>query len=454
MTPILDDVDSPVSFSPDGREFAFMRGADPETHIVVAAAGGGSHRILATRKLPLAFSYFAPDWSPDGKAVAASVSDGSNGRSSIVLLPIAGGSSRELYTSDGRHGRVRWLPDGSGLLTVSLEETRQFSRLTGGPIWRIGYPDGRAERLTSDLAEYDPCCLDIGANGRTVASVINSLVSDLWILPADQLDAPRQITWDHPVVTRHGWLPDNDTMVYRDLSGRLNAVTRDRRAFSLRLPDGFKAMGGVSVCGDGRHVVFQAVPGNNIWRVNPDVGGAFKLTSGPFDLNPACSPDGKSVVYASRGSEQSSLWRIPIEGGDPTPLIQGEGFEALLSPRGGKIYYWTWEWEEHPVRTRVGRWVVISSSDRTRLFAFDVPALATIGIPPAWAPDESGLDYVVTRNDVSNIWRVPLAGGPPVQITRLSAGKIFSFAWSPDGRWLSLGSGVNRSDVVVMSRQP
>src|SRR6478752_2582523 len=28
------------------------------------------------------------------------------------------------------------------------------------------------------------------------------------------------------------------------------------------------------------------------------------------------------------------------------------------------------------------------------------------------------------------------------------------FAWSPDGRWLSLASGVNRSDVVVLSRQP
>ena len=39
---------------------------------------------------------------------------------------------------------------------------------------------------------------------------------------------------------------------------------------------------------------------------------------------------------------------------------------------------------------------------------------------PDWAPDESGLDYVVTRNGVSNIWRQPLTGGPPVQITHFS----------------------------------
>jgi Tol biopolymer transport system component len=186
------------------------------------------------------------------------------------------------------------------------------------------------------------------------------------------------------------------------------------------LPDGYKAVGDVSVCGDGRHVVFRAVPGNNIWRVNPYAGGAVKLTGGLIDVNPACSPDGKSVLYAS-GPEQSSLWRVSIEGGDPTPLIQGEGFEALLSPKGRMIYYWTWEWEEHPVRTRVGRWVVISASDRTRLFALDVPALATIAIPPAWAPDESGLDYVVTSNGVSNIWRLPLGGGPPASTEATSS---------------------------------
>ncbi len=87
--------------------------------------------------------------------------------------------------------------------------------------------------------------------------------------------------------------------MYRDLSGRLNAVHKDGRAFSLSLPDGHKVVGGVSACGDGRYIVFQAVPGNNIWRVTPNAGGAVKLTSGFFDSNPACSPDGKWVVYSS-----------------------------------------------------------------------------------------------------------------------------------------------------------
>ena len=170
-TPILDDVDTSISFSPDAREFVFMRGAGPQTHIVVAAAGGGSQRILATRKSPLSFSYVAPDWSPDGKVVAASAIDGSNGSESIVLLPVDGGTSRELYTGDSRLGRVRWLPDGSGLLTVISEGLRGVRRghansvrLTGGTIWRIGVP--RRSSRTPDVRSGRPRSLLPGHRGE------------------------------------------------------------------------------------------------------------------------------------------------------------------------------------------------------------------------------------------------------------------------------------------------
>ena len=173
-----------------------------------------------------------------------------------------------------------------------------------GAIWRIGYPGGRAERLTSDLADHDLCCLDIGGERQRVANVINSLVSDLWIAPADHLDAPRQITWDQPVITRHSWLPDNDTMVYRDLSGRLHAVHKDGRAFSLSLPDGQKVVGGVSACGDGRYIVFSSTPGETTSgasrrtpaaRSNSPV--ALRLESGMFcgwkvgDVSSSARPD-------------------------------------------------------------------------------------------------------------------------------------------------------------------
>lgn len=464
-TPVLDDVDTPITFSPDGRQFAFMRSAGGgATHIVVADADGGQQQILASRRAPLAFSFAAPAWSPDGAIVAATALDlGPSARSSILLLPVAGGAGRELYASDSRIGGLCWLHDGSGLLTVISEtlsrqfapwQTGLFVHLSGGPIWRIAYPSGAADRLTTDLAEYDLCCIGVDVSGRTISGVVNSLVSDLWIARADGLEAPRQITSGAPVMTRHSWLPDNDTIVYRDLAGRLNAVRKDGRGFSIQVPDGHKVAGGVSACGDGRYVVFEAVPGRSIWRVAPGSGGATQLTSNYVDGSPACSPDGRWIVYSSMRQNASSTWRIPIDGGEPTRLTGDETFDPQPSPSGRLLFYSGYEWEERPLRTRELRWIVMSVADGVRVVAFKRPADATPGIAPGWAPDESGLDYVVTRNGVSNIWRAALSGAPPVQITHFSAGKIFGFNWSRDGKWLSFASGANRSDVVLLSREP
>ena len=72
-------------------------------------------------------------------------------------------------------------------------------------------------------------------------------------------------------------------------------------------------------------------------------------------------------------AERPSLWRVPIEGGDPTPLVRTESFDALPSPSGRLIYYSAFEWEERPVRVRVMRWIVISSTDQKRLSGFDAP---------------------------------------------------------------------------------
>lgn len=149
-----------------------------------------------------------------------------------------------------------------------------------------------------------------------------------------------------------------------------------------------------------------------------------------------------------------SLWQVSIDGGKPAPLGLVNSYDVLPSPTGRMILYQTDRVDVGANRNQPDRWEIISSSDRKRLFEFAVAGETTIGVMTKWAPDESGMDYIVTRNGVSNIWRQLLTGGAPVQITRFTTGKMFSFAWSPDGRWLSFASGIDRSDVVLMSSEP
>ena len=67
-----------------------------------------------------------------------------------------------------------------------------------------------------------------------------------------------------------------------------------------------------------------------------------------------------------------------------------------------------------------------------------------------WMPDGRAINYIALNNGVSNIWRQPLDGSPPFQITKFDTGRIFNFAYSPDGKQLALSRGSLNSDVVLI----
>ncbi len=55
-----------------------------------------------------------------------------------------------------------------------------------------------------------------------------------------------------------------------------------------------------------------------------------------------------------------------------------------------------------------------------------------------------------TSGGVSNIWRRPLDGGEPKQVTSFTSDRITAFAVSRDGKRLALARGTTTSDVVLI----
>jgi len=82
---------------------------------------------------------------------------------------------------------------------------------------------------------------------------------------------------------------------------------------------------------------------------------------------------------------------------------------------------------------------------------FDVPRTFDIAVSPVWSPGGGEVQFVDTRMGVSNIWSHRLHGGPPRQITHFKADRIFSFAWSKDGKRLALARGSITSDAVLIT---
>jgi Tol biopolymer transport system component len=70
--------------------------------------------------------------------------------------------------------------------------------------------------------------------------------------------------------------------------------------------------------------------------------------------------------------------------------------------------------------------------------------------PVVWSPDGQALDYPITTAGVENIWRQPLAGGKPVQLTKWANDRIGYFAWSRDGKQFAAVRGKTTTDILLM----
>ena len=157
----------------------------------------------------------------------------------------------------------------------------------------------------------------------------------------------------------------------------------------------------------------------------------------PYDTNIGISPDGKWVIYTHSGnsSERSGLWKVPVEGGEPMPIFEGSTTCPTVSPDGKTIAFVLRKMKQ-PLRI-----ALVSFEGGEIIKTFD----AKLESYPLWDKqnlqwtlDGGGIYFVAFNNGVSNIWRQPVDGSAPTQVTDFKDGRIFNFAFSADGKQLAL----------------
>jgi len=445
-------IDFGSSYSPDGRQFAFLRVANsgPGTvDVLIAKADGSNQRVVASR--PYRDADIGLAWSPDGKKVAFTTSEATKKlRSSLWAISIADGSVREIYATPDTIGRPRWVPDGSGLLAPIGNAGQAFR----GQLWFISYPKGEARRLTNDLMDYQLCCLDLTPDGKTLVDTELSTVSDLWLAPGGNTARAKQITTKEFAVGGFSWMPDG-RIIFASQDGNLYVVNQDGSGRTRLTPDD-SSNWDPSVCGDGRYIVYAAYreQKRGIWRMSADGSNPIRIADETFAIRPQCSPDGKWVVYV-RGPSWTPV-KVPITGAKPPEVLaqdfeNGFGNPLRISPDGKRIMYLASPQPPQNASSASAnsyQLKVIPSDGGPALYKFDWPASASA---PLWAPAGDAVEYALTRSGVTNIWRQKLSGGPPKQITNFGSGQIFGFAWSHDGRQLALTRGSESSDVILIS---
>ncbi len=92
--------------------------------------------------------------------------------------------------------------------------------------------------------------------------------------------------------------------------------------------------GPVEVSPDGRHTALVSYDFDvNIWRLNLDRSdvnhstGAIPLIASELpDSSPQFSPDGTHIAFSSMRAGTDAIWTSRSDGGSPTLLIDGAGF--------------------------------------------------------------------------------------------------------------------------------
>jgi Tol biopolymer transport system component len=452
---VLAGIDGPVTFSPDGKRFAFVRDylSRGERALMVANADGGGERELATRKNPDYFVRRGPAWSPDGKVIACPAGSNIGSYQNVVEVQVEGGTEKPISARRfAEVGQVTWLPDGSGLIMTAADK-----RSDPIQIYHLSYPRGELRRITNDLSSYFSVSLaaDLGA----IAAVQDEVRSQLWVVPNAEAGRAKQITsGKYDGADGTCWTPDGRIIYQSTASGGhelwvTGADGRDQRQLTFHTSGEDSspsvASGSPSVSPDGRYVVFHSNRAGSfdIWRMDID-GGAFKqLTTGGGEFGPSISPDGQWVVYTSNSAGKDALMKVSIEGGDPVRLTETPSPGPAISPDGKLVacYY-------GDERSNSGwKIALIPFEGGPPVRLFDVAPTVDLSVPIRWQPDGQGVAYIDTRNGVSNIWGQPTGGGAAKQLTDFNAGRIFRFAWSPDGKDLACARGSQISDVVLIS---
>jgi Tol biopolymer transport system component len=450
---VLDDVDGPVSFSPDGTEFAFRRRSDDkrtntESVVVVRTSDTADQRTILS-KYNRAVGYRIA-WSASGVMAINVPHRGLEGEDRpAVLLFTSDGKEREEYSA----GRLRklsgpaWLDSGSMLIFAGFAAGSDY---TQGSIVELATHSRQFRLLPSpSLTENS---LTAALNFEQVAAVTSSRKSDLWVAhaAADKIDGAEKweagdsfdsLAWD-----------SNDSIVHPSPRAGSVSLWRVKRNVQSALPHGDDCIGSQPAAVPGKPILVFASNcaanpnASNLWVLNERDGKLAKLTDHSHsDHKPAVAADGDTVIYDSWPDNYPALMKISLRTHSKEQFTKLQAQGAAISPDGQRVACRVREHYD-------GQWRVALLSMRDGTIERDnLPLPAAPGSPIRWSPDGKALDYVDAR-DSANIWRFPLNGSGARPLTHLHAGQLNDFAWNRDGTRLAWVSSDIRHDVIVFHR--
>jgi Tol biopolymer transport system component/DNA-binding winged helix-turn-helix (wHTH) protein len=405
------------ALSPDGNLVAFRQSdGSRNAGIYVAVVGGDKSIQLSTNP-----GDCCPAWSPDSRQIA--FSRYSDRTLSILTIPALGGTEHRVYQGpDSIGGGISWSPDGR---TLALCEGRQEDP-TRSRISLLSLTDLSTRPFSSPPAgsiDRNPMFSPDGKEITFIRSTVAGVSNDIFVMSTKGGPAKRLTFDNRPIMGSPTWTADSSEIVFSSDRGAATGLWRVC-ATGCSPPRPVAGPVGVakwpSIPANGVHslVYEEGLSTFNIWQLrlkdpkHREKPAAVLISEKGDKMRPELSPDGKKIAFESNRLGFWDIWACDVEGAgcDQITSLHGTAGRARWSPDGHRIAF-----EFHP-------------KERSEIYVVDVPGgaphlLPTIpgadNLSPSWSRDGKILYFASKRgSEHFQIWKMPLQGGSPIQITK------------------------------------
>ncbi|MCG8608121.1 amidohydrolase, partial [bacterium] len=382
-------------------------------------------------------------------------------------LPLEPGRTLEFTTEEGSWISLDVSPDG---------QTIAFDML--GDLYSMPISGGTATRLTSGMA-YDTQPR-FSPDGKRLVFISDSTGNDnVWLLELDSKER-RALTKDKTdSYLSPEWTPDGNYIVVSKAGARFAvaklwllhvdggggvALTKEEERNRPRNQQ-FKTIG--AAFGDNERYIWYAqrrgdwqynaiFPQYQLARYDRDTGESIVMTSRfGSAIRPTLSPDGKTLVYATRHEHETGLRIRDLASGEEKWLaypVQRDDQEARATMDTFPGYSFTPDSRNIIVSYGGKIWKVPSDGGEAQNIAFKVDVDVPLGPEVRFdyeisddptfvarqirdaVPSPDGKQIAFTALD--RLWVMKLDDGEPKRLTKLDIGEHYPI-WSPDGKWIA-----------------
>jgi Tol biopolymer transport system component/DNA-binding winged helix-turn-helix (wHTH) protein len=438
-----------VSFSADGQQLAFADwdAAGQQSAIKLITLADSSIRRLTLP--PSNYHDVAPSFSPDGKQVAFIRSTGPMFVDDIFVVPVTGGVPRQV-TFDRRRmfSAPAWAKDGDEIFFSSTHAGMKS-------LWRIPANGGIPRPIAGSGAQTDNPTVSRAQGEIAYEHTIEE--ENLWRLDLRGGSGSTGIPTRTDSTAPTGLLSSKTSNLMPQFSpdGHKIAFESDRSGYEeiwICDADGSnptqmtrleRYSGSPRWSPDGRSIAFdfRSQRHSEIYVVDVASGSTRAVASfaDADNVVPSWSRDGNWIYFASnRGSKDFHVWKAPLVGGNVVQVIRGPSFAAFESADGQDLFYTR--------LSEAGIWKVTHEGGHALLWKGPGPNNWA-----NWAVIGTGIYFIVDAAGMSEVRFLSFSSGKTEAVTRLQKPAFYGLTAAADGKAVVYSQrDRNQHDIVLM----